>query len=645
MLRAKNSLNGKLSGKGLPKMRVFCPEHKKGFFAPRQSPIKCENRGHILGELDFEGEARSPVTVQWQYCCNCEHFCPIGFNEDGLQRCPVCTRRSSLLFLCSRCYTVSFESSTTLQTKNFTISSEGLPQPSCPGCLQETSADLREHTCTALGASFMTALDVCPLCAERLDIGPSFPSTVADYLRRTRTANKINVTFDYDTALFVPVTDGEFVLIKSDTETGEPVVVPRSPRLNSKRDFYEFYQDYYHCSRPDAGEVQVISPAGVAKVGNGWSLQATGILEILGDKPKKTISVSANQIHQRLDQELHQRTSVESRKKQVQEINEPPPPARTQPKPEIRAKSLLEVQPESPREIVQSDAEVVQQDAAAPVNPDTTLCTCCGSYVEKKYEFCWQCGNRLASAKDFERSKRNRLKVSFDSTAELEDEELTVQHEGRQPRSSVLSWGQTDEPRRNSGGRSIFKLLLIVVMGSLLAAFAIFALTRSSSQISSATAAQPLPIAQESLAPAQAVTQPTAPEAKLAQAAKISEAVRPEDQELAKLKQRLESPSAVDQTRMMQTFVKTEKRYPNDYRFPYERARLALKARDASSRDDAFDALTAAATKAIKNGKATEMLDGLESDKVGDFQKLSRDKREWSLLTQALRNQDLSRLN
>ena len=35
-------------------MRVFCPEHKRGFFAPRQSPIKCENRGHVLGELDFE---------------------------------------------------------------------------------------------------------------------------------------------------------------------------------------------------------------------------------------------------------------------------------------------------------------------------------------------------------------------------------------------------------------------------------------------------------------------------------------------------------------------------------------------------------------------------------------------------------------
>jgi len=641
MLRAKHSLNGKLSGKGLPGMRVFCPEHKKGFFAPRQSPIKCENRGHILGELDFEGDARSPAAVQWQYCCNCEHFCPIGFGEEGLQRCPVCTRRSALIYLCSRCYTVSFESNTPLQTKNFTINSEGVPLPSCPGCLQETSTDLREHTCNALEASFMTALDICPLCEERLDVGPSFPSTVSDYLRRTRSANKVNVTFDYDTGLFVPVSDGEFVLIKNDTETGEPVVVPRSPRLNSKRDFYEVYQDYFHCSRPDAGEVQVMSPAGVTMDGNGWSLHATGILEILTDKPKKTIS--ANQVHQRLDQELRQRTSVESRKKQVQEISEPPPPPRPQPKQEAR-RALVDALQEKAREAAQAAVEPAETEPAEVVSSaDSTLCTCCGSYVEKKYEFCWQCGNRLSSGGDFERNKRNRMKVSFDSAANLEDEELTVQHEGQQPRSNVFSWGQSDEPRRNSGGRSIFKLLLIVVTGSLVAAFAIFALTRSASPIGSATAAQPATTGEPSVA-ATTSTQ-TTPEAPVAQTTKPVETVRPEDQELEKLKQKLETNASVDTARILQTFVRTEKRYPNDYRFPYERARLVAKAREATSRNDAFDALASAATKAIKNGKATEMLDGLESDKGGDFHQLSRDKREWSLLTQALKAQDPTRLN
>src|SRR5215213_1724226 len=104
MLRAKYNLNGHPSLKGATKMRVFCPEHKRGFFAPRQSPIKCENRGHLLGEIDFEGQGRSPDEIQWQYCCNCEHFCPVVFDEYALQRCPVCTRKSSLLYLCDRCH-------------------------------------------------------------------------------------------------------------------------------------------------------------------------------------------------------------------------------------------------------------------------------------------------------------------------------------------------------------------------------------------------------------------------------------------------------------------------------------------------------------------------------------------------------------
>ena len=223
-------------------MRVFCPEHKRGFLTPRQSPIKCENRGHVLGELDFQGEAKLPLELQWQYCCNCEHFCPIDFDKDALERCPVCSRRSSLLYLCDRCYTISFESNTPLQTKNFTLTAGGAPQPSCPGCLHAASADLREHTCDDLGASFFTALNSCPICRERLDVGPSFPSSVAHYLRRTKVANKFNVTFDYETELFVPVEDGEFVLISNSNEAGEPIVLPRSARFATRRDFYEFYQ-------------------------------------------------------------------------------------------------------------------------------------------------------------------------------------------------------------------------------------------------------------------------------------------------------------------------------------------------------------------------------------------------------------------
>src|SRR5215813_14765408 len=142
MRRASYRLNAEAS-KGVEKMRIFCPEHKKGFFAPRQNPIKCENRGHILGEFNFAGSDRSQVALHWQYCCNCEHFSPISPQGESLQRCPVCTRPTSLLFICDRCFITSYESNTPLRTKNFTLTSEGLPQPSCPGCLQANSGEVR----------------------------------------------------------------------------------------------------------------------------------------------------------------------------------------------------------------------------------------------------------------------------------------------------------------------------------------------------------------------------------------------------------------------------------------------------------------------------------------------------------------------
>src|ERR1043165_727320 len=384
MLRASYNLNGHPSLKGASKMRVFCPEHKRGFFAPRQSPIKCENRSHLLGEIDFEGQAKTPVELQWQYCCNCEHFCPVDFDQYGLQRCPVCTRRSSLLYLCDKCYVISFESNTPLQTKNFTLTADGLPQPSCPGCLRPASTDVHEHTCDEVNASFITGLNACPICDERLDIAPAFPSLVANYLKRTKAANKTNVTFDYETAAFVPVEDGEFVIV---TNQDQPFVLPRATKFSTKRDFYEFYQDYYHCPNPDAGDVQIIQPAFVSDTGNGWSLIATGMLEVTKPQPKKTVSP----------------------------VVQPPvvqPPV---------------IQPPVVKPpVIKREEEVIPEPAVAPKvaakkeENGARACPECGSMIEEKYSFCWKCGHALEG----ERKPRNML-----SAIDLVDDEMTIQHE------------------------------------------------------------------------------------------------------------------------------------------------------------------------------------------------------------------------
>ena len=600
MLRAKYNLNGHLSLKGATKMRVFCPEHKKGFFAPRQNPVKCENRGHLLGEIDFEGLATSPVDLQWQYCCNCEHFCPVDFDQYGLQRCPVCTRRSSLVYLCDRCYVISFESNTPLQTKNFTLNAEGVPQPSCPGCLRPASTDLHEHTCDVVNASFITGLNACPICEERLDVAPAFPSTVASYLKRTKSTNKVSVTFDYESGSFVPVEDGEFVVV---TNTDQPVVLPRAPKFSSKRDFYEFYQDYYHCPNPDAGDVQIIQPAFVSRAANGWALIATGILDVVKEQPKKKVAAPP---------------AIQSRP-QPQPQPSPPPQPKPEPPPVARR---AEPEPE-PVPVINPKKEALLR-----------TCAECGSQIEDKYAFCWKCGHSMQKE-----SKPRQIFSSLDL-----DDEPTVQHEPRPFNSTVLPWNTTRAPEHPSSSRgSVLKLLAIGGISLMLLSLGVFGLFRSETHTA---AAPPAPVSQPVSQP-----QPTAPiitteVSRNAPAETTTQQVAPNpEDELKKLRERQMTASASERPKVFQAFAKVEKQYPRDYRFPYERAKFAAKGSRSRSQSEAFKALTSAAQKAITTGKANEMLTGLETDKSGDFSRLSQGRFEWSRLMAALKRKDTSLLS
>jgi hypothetical protein len=586
-------LNGHSSSKGATTMRVFCPEHKRSFFAPRQSPVKCENRGHVLGELDFAGERKSSFQFQWQYCCNCEHFSLIEFEGYNLQRCPVCSRKTSTLFLCDRCYVVSFESNTPLATKNFTLTAEGAPRPCCPGCLQPASADLREHTCDEAEATFVTGLNTCPICRERLDIGPTFPSTVANYLRRTKAANKSYVTFDYETELFVPIEDGEFVLIRNNDDTGKTFVVPRSTRLAAPRDFYQLYQDYYHCAAPETGEINISEPAVVSETPAGWKFQAPGVFAVVNEQPKRIVN------------EQPKRTPVVAIPQQLE-------PAA----------------PEEPEESITKTEE-----AAA--------CTQCGTLIEAKYSFCWKCGNPRATKDQSSgfRPQRSRLIVS---AIEDDDDLLAQQDQKRSMLSSKFSWASavTREPKTGAG-RSVLKLFSILVVGFLIGS--LIAVTRLNS--SSATAEQPAVQDVQASAAAPGVQSEVAPPAEIKPASMEIPVTSAEDTALERLRQMRSAASASDQSKILKNLSETEKKYASDYRFPYERAKVMVLNRKKNFREEAFTALARAAQKAIHSGKAREMLQNLNKDSEGDFQKLAHGHREWGQLQKALKNKDVSVLD
>lgn len=596
-------------------MRVFCPEHKRGFFAPRQSPVKCENRGHVLGELDFEGEGRRPAEIRWQYCCNCEHFCPVDFDQYGLDRCSVCTRRSSLLYLCDRCHVISFESNTPLQTKNFTLNADGVPEPSCPGCLRSAAADLHEHFCDLLNTTFITALDTCPVCKERLDVAPAFPSTVALYLKRTRAANKTNVTFDYETESFVPVEDGEFVVVTS----SEPaIVLPRAPRFGSRRDFYEYYQDYYHCPKPDAGEVQIVQPAIVVSTGSGWKLETMGVLEVLLDQPKP----------------------------RVMPVHVPPPvvPKIVPPAPKAAPLVREEV-------IVPKQPEPAPAPIAAKQESTETPCSECGALVESRYAFCWKCGNALTPDSKSSRGGNPSRGTLLSSAMAIDDDELTVQHEMRPASSSMFPWTTTKQSEHPSSSRgSVLKLIGIGGVAFLLLSLGLFGLTRSAdSQAGSETATATAPAPQQTVAettPEPANNAPVTVPAQLVNETKpeASPSVSPEDELLARLRERRITATNSERPKIVEAFAKIERKYPRDYRFPYERAKLVVKGQQSGARNEAFKALSVAAERAIAAGKANEMLSGLETDKAGDFHRLAQGRQEWTRLVAALKRKDTSLL-
>lgn len=404
-------------------MRVFCPVHKKSFTTPRRNPIRCENKNHLLGKLDFEGRAEEALEDRWQYCCNCEHFWPSHLADE---QCPVCNRQISTRYLCDRCYTFSLESPTPASVKNFTITPEGIPRPSCPGCLQEivTGVVLHEHQCSDLGETFNTALRSCPMCKEPIGEAPSFPCRAVECLSKGKSNTQL--TLDYENDLLVEAKDGEFVLIPRGGAANEPIIVPKLTDFTNKQEFYEYYQDYYHCENPSAGDVTIIHPAVVDHVEGGWKLREAGLLEVRKESLAERVEV---------------------------------------PEPDL----------------------VAGEDPSLATKRVKSKCISCGAVIDpqhlSEWGFCWNCGEPLASGKDSSRELADE-----DTLVPSQDKQTRAAHPATSSSRLSILEPAFPEPDSSSGklkaGRlALFGLIGLVVIGSM-----VWIVLRSRSQAGSVNA-------------------------------------------------------------------------------------------------------------------------------------------------------------
>jgi formylglycine-generating enzyme required for sulfatase activity len=272
-------------------IRVYCPRHKVGFEASAAGKIVCANDAHVLAE-------RFPSDGFWEYCCDCQRFWPSELKHGGEAQaiCPVCERKPARRFLCEYCGVMSVASDNKhVKRRPYAIDASGAVGPGCPGCRAAAPASVGTHECEEAAVSFTTARAACPFCdqpfGEKVSVheDPSFPILAADLLDRSGGGAQA-VKPDILKGILVKDPDkaGALTLMHDWSVPGGILyVVPRMTRFMTRQDFYNLYEKFYDCARPGAGEVWVVRPAFVSRVGGGWTLRERGVLEVRAAAPRE----------------------------------------------------------------------------------------------------------------------------------------------------------------------------------------------------------------------------------------------------------------------------------------------------------------------------------------------------------------------
>jgi serine/threonine protein kinase len=113
------------------------------------------------------------------------------------------------------------------------------------------------------------------------------------------------------------------------------------------------------------------------------------------------------------------------------------------------------------------------------------------------------------------------------------------------------------------------------------------------------------------------------------------------DDELRKLSDERLASSPDGMSEIEEKLKKAEEKYPTDYRFTYQLAKLYAP---LPKHDKSFDALFKAARKAINNDDSSKMLDEITRHTRSDFRRMAVGHGEWTAIINALKKKDASLL-
>jgi hypothetical protein len=385
------------------------------------------------------------------------------------------------------------------------------------------------------------------------------------------------VSVDYERDRLVEAEDGEFVLIPDGNASHQPIVIPALTSFITKQDFYEHYQDYYHCENPSAGEVIIIEPTIVEKVEGGWRLSEAGRLEV-------------------------QQAALEPQQERV------------------------------PRETSVVEGSPVGVETRRTTREKLPIvCLHCGATVDQDHasawSFCWKCG------KSFDSKTGSAPELRTASTLDPPSGNKTPSPGPSRSTSTFPSFlNQTvPEPDSPSGSGTAAKRIIAGLVGLVLIGALIWLAVRSSPPAGPASDTND-----------QGANQ-AARSTNISQTAAQTSTLSPEDAELLTVRERIASARRSERPQLVEDLRSAEQKYPANYRFPYERAKLSIKG--VASHNEAFAALLVAAERAMNAGQTKEMLSELMTGKDTYFRRTSRGHREWDTLVEALKNEDRAKLS